>query len=58
MDQIWVDVKPQSAAEMAPLFDVGVQNAKTMEVIRELEAGGGTGFGSVEALMADLEADD
>ena len=39
-------------------FDVKVPNALTREAIAELEAGKGTRFASVDALMADLHADD
>ncbi len=33
-------------------------NAETLEAMRELDEGGGACFDSVEALMADLNADD
>ncbi len=39
-------------------FVVKAPNATTHEGIGELEAGKGTPFDSVEALMADLRADD
>lgn len=39
-------------------FEVKVPNAATREAMAELEAGKGTRFESVEALMADLNADD
>ena len=39
-------------------FEVKVPNATTSKAIAELEAGKGKSFNSVEALMADLNADD
>jgi DNA-damage-inducible protein J len=39
-------------------FDVKAPDAATREAITELEAGKGKRFASVEALMADLNADD
>ncbi len=39
-------------------FAVQAPNAETHEAIAELEAGNGKRFESVEALMADLNADD
>jgi DNA-damage-inducible protein J len=39
-------------------FEVKVPNAKTRKAIAELEAGKGKSFPSVDALMADLPADD
>ena len=39
-------------------FEVRVPSATTREAIAELEAGKGKRFSSVEALMADLHADD
>jgi DNA-damage-inducible protein J len=39
-------------------FEVKVPNATTRRAIAELEAGKGKRFDSVEALMADLHADD
>ena len=39
-------------------FDVKAPNAITRAAIAELEAGKGKRFDSVEALMADLNADD
>jgi DNA-damage-inducible protein J len=39
-------------------FEVKAPNAATREAIAELEAGKGKRFDSVEALMADLHADD
>lgn len=39
-------------------FEVKVPNATTRKAIAELEAGKGTRFASVEALMADLESED
>jgi len=39
-------------------FEVKVPNAKTRNAIAELEAGKGKSFPSVDALMADLHADD
>lgn len=38
-------------------FDVKVPNATTRKAIAELEAGRGAKFASVDALMADLHAD-
>jgi DNA-damage-inducible protein J len=39
-------------------FEVKAPNATTRRAIAELEAGKGKRFASVEALMADLHADD
>ncbi len=39
-------------------FEVKVPNATTRKAIAELEAGEGKRFSSVDALMADLNADD
>lgn len=39
-------------------FEVKVPNAITRKAIAELEAGKGKRFSSVDALMADLHADD
>jgi DNA-damage-inducible protein J len=39
-------------------FEVKVPNAKTRKAIAELESGKGKNFASVNALMADLHADD
>ena len=39
-------------------FDVKAPNASTRKAITELEAGQGTRVTSVDALMADLNADD
>ena len=39
-------------------FEVKVPNATTREAMAELEAGKGTRFASVDALMADLHEDD
>ncbi|SEF03958.1 DNA-damage-inducible protein J [Rhizobiales bacterium GAS188] len=39
-------------------FDVKVPNATTREAMSELEAGKGKSFASVDALIADLHADD
>jgi DNA-damage-inducible protein J len=39
-------------------FEVKVPNATTRKAMAELEAGKGKRFASVEALMADLHADD
>jgi DNA-damage-inducible protein J len=39
-------------------FEVKVPNAKTRKAIAQLEAGKGKSFRSVDALMADLHADD
>ena len=46
------------AAEKALPFDVRVPNAETIAAMKELDEGGGKRFDSVEALMADLNADD
>ena len=41
------------------LFEGGnIPNAETIAAIEELEKGGGKSFGSVEELMAELNADD
>jgi len=45
------------ATEQALPFEIRAPNAETITAIQELEAGGGTRFESVEALMADLNAD-
>lgn len=39
-------------------FEVKAPNAVTRQAIAELEAGNGKSFDSVEALLADLNADD
>ena len=39
-------------------FEIKVPNATTRKAIAELESGKGKRFASVEALMADLHADD
>jgi DNA-damage-inducible protein J len=39
-------------------FEVKVPNAATRQAMAELEAGKGKRFANVEALMADLHADD
>jgi DNA-damage-inducible protein J len=39
-------------------FEVKVPNATTRKAIAELESGKGKHFATVEALMADLHADD
>jgi len=39
-------------------FEVKVPNATTHKAIAELESGKGKRFASVDALMADLHADD
>ena len=39
-------------------FEVRAPNATTREAIEELETGKGKSFATVEALMADLHADD
>jgi DNA-damage-inducible protein J len=39
-------------------FEVKVPNATTRQAMAELEAGKGKSFADVEALMADLHADD
>jgi DNA-damage-inducible protein J len=39
-------------------FEVKAPNSKTRKAIAELESGKGKKFDSVEALMADLHADD
>ena len=46
------------AAERALPFDVRVPNTETAAAIRELEAGQGVRFESVDSLLADLNADD
>jgi len=46
------------AAEKALPFEVKAPNAATRKGMAELEAGKGKRFASVEALMADLHADD
>ena len=39
-------------------FEIKAPNPATRKAMAELEAGKGKSFGSVEALMADLHADD
>ncbi|RWZ78040.1 MAG: type II toxin-antitoxin system RelB/DinJ family antitoxin [Candidatus Microsaccharimonas sossegonensis] len=39
-------------------FEIRVPNSKTRRAISELESGKGKKFASVDALMADLHADD
>ena len=46
------------AVERRLPFEVRVPNETTRDAIAELEAGKGKRFSSVEALMADLHADD
>lgn len=46
------------AAEKALPFDVRVPNAETVAAMKELDEGQGKRFDSLEALMADLNADD
>jgi DNA-damage-inducible protein J len=46
------------AKDKALPFEVKMPNAETREAIADLEAGKGERFESVEALMADLNADD
>jgi DNA-damage-inducible protein J len=46
------------AEERCLPFDVKVPNAKTRKAIAELDAGKGKRFATVDALMADLHADD
>ena len=48
----------QIADERRLPLELKVPNAATREAIAELEAGKGQRFASVEALMADLNADD
>jgi len=46
------------AYEKAMPFDIRVPNAETIAAMRELDEGGGKSFNSIEALLADLNADD
>lgn len=46
------------AEEQRLPFEVKVPNAETRRAMAELEAGKGKSFESVEALMADLNAED
>jgi DNA-damage-inducible protein J len=46
------------AADEAMPFEVKVPNAETLAAMAELKRGEGKSFDSVEALMADLNADD
>ena len=39
-------------------FNVRVPNAETIAAMAELESGKGKSFATIEALMADLNADD
>ena len=51
-------LKMRVADERRLPFDVKAPNAATREAMAELEAGQGKRFASVDALMADLNADD
>lgn len=46
------------ARDKALPFDLRTPNAATREAMAELDAGGGVRSSSVEAVMADLHADD
>ncbi len=46
------------ASERRLPFDVKVPNAATRKAIAELESGQGKSFASIDALMADLRAED
>ena len=46
------------ADERRTPFEIKAPNATTRKAMAELEAGNGKSFASVEALMADLHADD
>lgn len=46
------------AEEQRLPFDIKVPNSTTTKAIAELEGGKGQKFASVDALMADLDADD
>ena len=49
---------PRIADERRLPFEIKVPNATTRKAMAELEAGKGKSFANVEALMADLHADD
>ena len=46
------------AAERALPFDLRVPNAETRDAMSEVAAGNGKRFATVDALLADLHADD
>ena len=46
------------AQDKALPFEPLIPNAKTIEAMKEARAGKGKSFDTVEALMADLDADD
>jgi len=46
------------ADDKAMPFDIRVPNAETIAAMRELDEGCGKSFNSIQALMADLNADD
>ena len=46
------------ADDKAMPFDIRVPNAETIAAMRELDEGRGKCFNSIEALIADLNADD
>jgi DNA-damage-inducible protein J len=48
----------RTVADKALPFDPLVPNVETIEAMKEARKGGGARFGSVEDLMADLNADD
>lgn len=48
----------RTAAEKSLPFDVRIPNAETREAMEEARRGGGKTFDDVDALMADLNAED
>ena len=46
------------ASDKAMPFDINMPNAETISAMRELDEGREKSFNSIEALMADLNADD
>jgi len=53
-----IERNPRIADERRLPFEVKAPNTVTRAAIAELEAGRGKKFNSVDALMADLDADD
>ncbi len=55
---VYRGVLKRVVAEKYVSVDLFLPNEETLAAMRELDAGGGKTFDSVEALMADLNADD
>ncbi len=54
---VYCGVLKRIIAEQQVSVDLFLPNAETLAAMRELDEGGGKTFDSVEALMADLNAD-